>query len=138
MAENNNILITVTADSDGAITNINKVAGSVNAAGDSAKTFKQQIKELTNELQTSKLDKTSAEYQILKNRLSALKDAQKDFNEEIGANAGPAFESAGNNLRNLQSRLGSLDFGGAADSIKGLSANIKNLNFKEMGITNGW
>jgi len=130
MAENNNILITVTADSDGAITNINKVAGSVNAAGDSAKTFKQQIKELTNELQTSKLDKTSAEYQILKDRLSALKDAQKDFNEEIGANAGPAFESAGNNLRNLQSRLGSLDFGGAADSIKGLSANIKNLNFK--------
>ena len=130
MADNSNILITVTADSDGAITNINKVAGSVNAAGDSAKTFKQQIKELTNELQTTKLDKTSAEYQILKNRLSELKDAQKDFNEEIGANAGPAFESAGNNLRNLQSRLGSLDFGGAADSIKGLSANIKNLNFK--------
>lgn len=130
MADNSNILITVTADSDGAITNINKVAGSVNAAGDSAKTFKQQIKELTNELQTTKIDKTSAEYQILKNRLSELKDAQKDFNEEIGANAGPAFESAGNNLRNLQSRLGSLDFGGAADSIKGLSANIKNLNFK--------
>jgi len=135
MADNSNILITVTADSEGAITNINKVAGSVNAAGDSAKTFKQQIKELTNELQTTKIDKTSAEYQILKNRLSELKDAQKDFNEEIGANAGPAFESAGNNLRNLQSRLGSLDFGGAADSVKGLANNIKNLKFG--GATDG-
>lgn len=100
-----------------------------NVPTEPVKNFRQQIKELTNELQTTQLPKTSAEYQALKTRLEQLKDAQKDFNEEIGANAGPAFESAGNNLRNLQSRLGSLDFGGAADSINGLAKNIKGLNF---------
>jgi len=135
MAENSNILITVTADSEGAITNIDKLGNQVNKAGEAAKTFKTQIKELTNELQTTTLPKTSDEYQALKTRLEQLKDAQKDFNEEIGANAGPAFESAGNNLRNLQSRLGSLDFEGAADSINGLAKNIKGLNFS--GATEG-
>lgn len=106
-----------------------------NVPTEPVKNFKQQIKELTNELQTTNLPKTSAEYQALKTRLEQLKDAQKDFNEEIGANAGPAFESAGNNLRNLQSRLGSLDFAGAADSINGLAKNIKGLNFS--GATEG-
>lgn len=106
-----------------------------NVPTEPVKNFRQQIKELTNELQTTNLPKTSAEYQQLKTRLEQLKDAQKDFNEEIGANAGPAFESAGNNLRNLQSRLGSLDFGGAADSINGLAKNIKGLNFS--GATEG-
>lgn len=199
MAENSNIIITVTADDSGAITKINKLGNEINTAGDASKSwikqlgelktqlgqldpksaewanlaiqykelggsakvvsqsfeelraqssgvgsaiptepvknFRQQIKELTNELQTTRLDKTSDEYRSLVNRLEAAKDAQKDFNENIGANAGPAFESAGNNLRNLQSRLGSLDFGGAADSIKGLTTNIKGLNFS--GATNG-
>ena len=106
-----------------------------NVPTEPVKNFRQQIKELTNELQTTNLPKTSAEYQQLKTRLEQLKDAQKDFNEEIGANAGPAFESAGNNLRNLQSRLGSLDFGGAADSINGLAKNVKGLNFS--GATEG-
>jgi hypothetical protein len=199
MAENSNILITVTADDSGAITKINKLGTEINTAGDASKSwikqlgelktqlgqldpksaewanlaiqykelggsakvvsqsfeelkaqssgvgnsiptepvknFRQQIKELTNELQTTKLDKTSDEYRALVNRLEQAKDAQKDFNENIGANAGPAFESAGNNLRNLQSRLGSLDFGGASDAIKGLTTNIKGLNFS--GATDG-
>ena len=199
MAENSNIIITVTADDSGAITKINKLGNEINTAGDASKSwikqlgelktqlgqldpksaewanlalqykelggsakvvsqsfeelkaqssgvgnaiptepvknFRQQIKELTNELQTTRLDKTSDEYRSLVNRLEAAKDAQKDFNENIGANAGPAFESAGNNLRNLQSRLGSLDFGGASDSIKGLTTNIKGLNFS--GATDG-
>ena len=106
-----------------------------NVPTEPVKNFRQQIKDLTNELQTTNLPKTSAEYQQLKTRLEQLKDAQKDFNEEIGANAGPAFESAGNNLRNLQSRLGSLDFAGAADSINGLAKNVKGLNFS--GATEG-
>jgi len=106
-----------------------------NVPTEPVKNFRQQIKDLTNELQTTNLPKTSAEYQNLKTRLEQLKDAQKDFNEEIGANAGPAFESAGNNLRNLQSRLGSLDFGGAADSLNGLAKNVKGLNFS--GATEG-
>ena len=106
-----------------------------NVPTEPVKNFRQQIKELTNELQTTNLPKTSAEYQNLKGRLEQLKDAQKDFNEEIGANAGPAFESAGNNVRNLQSRLGSLDLDGAAQSINGLAANIKGLNFS--GATEG-
>lgn len=106
-----------------------------NVPTEPVKNFRQQIKELTNELQTTNLPKTSAEYQALKTRLEQLKDAQKDFNEEIGANAGPAFESAGNNLRNLQSRLGTLDLDGAAQSINGLANNIKNLNFS--GATEG-
>jgi hypothetical protein len=199
MAENSNIIITVTADDSGAITKINKLGNEINTAGDASKSwikqlgelktqlgqldpksaewadlaiqykelggsakvvsqsfeelkaqssgvgnaiptepvknFRQQIKELTNELQTTRLDKTSDEYRSLVNRLEAAKDAQKDFNENIGANAGPAFESAGNNLRNLQSRLGSLDFGGASDAIKGLTTNIKGLNFS--GATDG-
>jgi hypothetical protein len=199
MADNTNIIITVTADDSGAIQSINKLGQEINTAGDASKSwikqlgelktqlsqldpnsaqwaelaiqykelggsakvvsqsfedlktqaagvggsiptepvknFRQQIKELTNELQTTQLSKTSAEYLALKNRLEQLKDAQKDFNEEIGANAGPAFESAGNNLNNLRTRLSSLDFGGAADSINGLAKNVKGLNFS--GATEG-
>ena len=199
MADNTNIIITVTADDSGAIQSINKLGQEINTAGDASKSwikqlgelktqlsqldpnsaqwaelaiqykelggsakvvsqgfeelkaqaagvggsiptqpvknFRQQIKELTNELQTTQISKTSAEYLALKNRLEQLKDAQKDFNEEIGANAGPAFESAGNNLNNLRSRLTSLDFGGASDSINGLAKNVKGLNFK--GATEG-
>lgn len=106
-----------------------------NVPTEPVKNFRQQIKELTNELQTTNLPKTSEEYQNLKRQLEQLKDAQKDFNEEIGANAGPAFESAGNNLNNLRSRLGSLDFDGAAQSINGLATNIRGLNFS--GATEG-
>lgn len=106
-----------------------------NVPTEPVKNFRQQIKELTNELQTTNLPKTSEEYQNLKRQLEQLKDAQKDFNEEIGANAGPAFESAGNNLNNLRSRLGSLDFDGAAQSINGLATNLKGLNFA--GLTAG-
>ncbi len=53
MAENSNILITVTTDSEGAVQNIDKLGTSVNKAGESTKNFRQQIKELTNELQTT-------------------------------------------------------------------------------------
>ena len=106
-----------------------------NVPTEPVKNFRQQIKELTNELQTTNLPKTSEEYQNLKRQLEQLKDAQKDFNEEIGANAGPAFESAGNNLSNLRTRLGSLDLDGAAQSINGLATNIKGLNFS--GATEG-
>jgi len=194
MAENSNIVITVTADDSGAITKINKLGNEINTAGDASKSwikqlgelktqlgqidpksaewanlaiqykelggsakvvsqsfeelraqsagvgnaipsepvknFRQQIKELTNELQTTRLDKTSDEYQNLVRRLEQAKDAQGDFNADIKANAGPALEGLGNNLGNLTSRLSTLDFGGAADSIKGLTTNIKGLNFK--------
>jgi hypothetical protein len=194
MAENSNIIITVTADDSGAITKINKLGNEINTAGDASKSwikqlgelktklgqidpksaewaelaiqykelggsakvvsqsfeelkaqsagvgnaipsepvknFRQQIKELTNELQTTRLDKTSDEYRSLVNRLEQAKDAQADFNENITANAGPALQGLGNNLGNLTSRLGQLDFSGAADSINGLSKNIKGLNFK--------
>ncbi len=58
-----------------------------NVPTEPVKNFRQQIKDLTNELQTTNLPKTSAEYQQLKTRLEQVKDAQKDFNEEIGANA---------------------------------------------------
>jgi hypothetical protein len=199
MAENTNIIITVTADDSGAITKINKLGNEINTAGAASKSwikqlgelktqlaaldpksaewaalameykelggsakvvsqsfeeltaqagsvgnsiptepvknFRQQIKELTNALQTSNLDKTSDEYRALQKRLEAAKDAQKDFNENIGANAGPAFESAGNNVRNLTSRLSSLDFDGASDAVNGLTKNVKGLNFS--GATEG-
>lgn len=199
MAENTNIIITVTADDSGAITKINKLGSEINTAGAASKSwikqlgelktqlnaldpksaewaalameykelggsakvvsqsfeelsaqagtvgnsiptepvknFRQQIKELTNALQTSNLDKTSEEYRSLQKRLEDAKDAQKDFNENIGANAGPAFESAGNNVRNLTSRLASLDFTGASDAVNGLTKNVKGLNFS--GATEG-
>lgn len=106
-----------------------------NLPTEQTKTLKQQIRELQNTLTSGQIAQGTEEYKKLSAQLSELKDAQADFNEEISANAGTAFESAGNNLRNLQSRLGSLDFAGAADSINGLAKNVKGLNFS--GATEG-
>ena len=50
MAENSNILITVTTDSEGAVQSINKLGTEVNQAGEKAQTLKQQIRELQNVL----------------------------------------------------------------------------------------
>jgi hypothetical protein len=129
MAENSNILITVTTDSEGAVQSINKLGAEVNQAGEKAQTLKQQIRELQNVLTSGKVPEGTAEYKKLSAQLSDLKDKQRDFNEEIGANAGSAIEATGNNLNLFKDRLLSLDFEGAAVSAKSLAGNISSLDF---------
>jgi hypothetical protein len=197
MADNTNIMITVTADDSGAIKSINKLGQEINTAGDASKawikqlseiktqlgqldpnsqqwaalalqykelggsskvvsqsteelkskleafgnnlpveqtkTLKQQIRELQNTLTSGKIEQGTDQYKQLAAQLSDLKDRQKDFNEEIGANAGSAVESTSNNLNLLKDRLLSLDFEGAAVSAKSLAGNISSLDFAKVG-----
>lgn len=100
-----------------------------NLPTEQTKTLKQQIRELQNTLTSGQIAQGTDEYKKLSAQLSDLKDRQKDFNEEIGANAGSAVESTSQNLNLLKDRLLSLDFEGAAVSAKSLSQNISSLDF---------
>jgi len=103
-----------------------------NLPTEQTKTLKQQIRELQNTLTSGQIAQGTDEYKKLSAQLSDLKDRQKDFNEEIGANAGSAVESTSQNLNLLKDRLLSLDFEGAAISAKSLAGNISGLDFKKV------
>jgi hypothetical protein len=60
MAENSNIIITVTADDSGAITKINKLGNEINTAGDASKSWIKQLGELKTQL--GQIDPKSAEW----------------------------------------------------------------------------
>lgn len=100
-----------------------------------SKSLKTQIRELTLLLTSGKIEAGSEQYQTLKDRVSELKDQQKDLNEEIGAGAGNAVEKAKGNFSLLSERLLNLDFEGVSESVKGFGSAIKNFSFKS--ITDG-
>jgi hypothetical protein len=125
MATSNlDIKVTGVGDLDKATQAINNGAGSVT-------NLKTQLRTLQQELQT--LDPSSDKFIQLSQQAGELRDKIKDTSEAVNANAGPAFERLGNNASLLTSKLGSLDFGGAAESVKALAANVKGVDFKTLG-----
>jgi hypothetical protein len=118
------IKVTGVGDLDKATQAINNGAGSVT-------NLKTQLRTLQQELQT--LDPSSDKFIQLSQQAGELRDKIKDTSEAVNANAGPAFERLGNNASLLTSKLGSLDFGGAAESVKALAANVKGVDFKTLG-----
>jgi len=128
-------VIKLNIDASGAVNGLDQLDSAASGASRTLKDIRGELKSVANEL--SNLDSGSDEFAKLTQKAGALKDEIKDISESINANAGPAFENAGNNAARLQGQLASLDFDGAAQSAKGLAQNIKGISFKDLqgGIT---
>jgi len=81
--------------------------------------------------QLANLDPNTEEFQKLSTAAGEIKDKINDASEAIRAQAGPAFESLGNNAALLKQRLFNLDFEGVGQSVKALAGNVNNLKFGE-------
>jgi hypothetical protein len=91
----------------------------------STKSLKAQLRELQATLATT--DPSSEKYNELATAAGKLKEQIKDASEAVGAQAGPAFERVGGSLSLVTSRLGSLDFSGAAEGANLLAKNLKDV-----------
>ena len=96
----------------------------------SVNSLKKELRDVT--LQLQGLDAGSEEFVKLSEKAGELRDKIKDTSEAINSNAGPAFERLGNQFGLVGSKLATLDFGGAAESMKGLASTIKGFSFKEL------
>jgi len=112
---------------------VNSVVNSIDQGAAATNSLKKQLAELKTELAT--LDPNSAKFQELAEKAGGVKDQMNDAAEAMSANAGPAFETLGNNASLLTQRLGNLDFEGVSQSIKGMASSIGKVSFKD--ITNG-
>jgi hypothetical protein len=89
----------------------------------STKSLKAQLKELQATLAT--LEPGTEKYIEAATAAGNLKDQIADASESIGTQAGPALERVEGSLGLVTSRLGSLDFAGAAEGANLLAANLK-------------
>jgi hypothetical protein len=117
-------------DASGAITELGKLENAAEKTGNSAASLKSQLRVMQQEL--SNLDPNSEAFDQLSRKTGEIKDKINDAAEATRANAGPAFESLGNNFGLLTQRLGNLDFEGVGQSLKGMAGSIKGLSFKEI------
>lgn len=128
MAASKDYVIRFTADGSGAISNIDKIGTAADDADKKAKSLRAQLKEMQEEL--ANLDPNTKAFQDLSKQAGALKDTISDTADAISAEAGNAFESLGNNVSNLTSRLISLDFEGVGQSARGMAGAVKNIDIK--------
>ena len=133
MAEENNIIISVTADDSGAINKIEKLGQSINAAGETSQSLRVQLKSLQTQLANT--DPNSAKYRELAAAAGDLKDKIQDAAQAVGTQAGGAFERVSGSLGLVTGRLQSLDFEGAAEGAKLFAKNISEV--KPGDITKG-
>jgi len=120
-------------DASGALVALDETGKKLYVVGENAKNVKGEIRALQEAMASGKL--TGDAFAQAASKAGELKDQVKDASEAVNANAGPAFESFGNNASNLQDRLMSLDFEGVGQSAKGMATTIKNFSFKS--ITDG-
>jgi hypothetical protein len=116
-------------DESGAIKNVDKVAGTLDVATQSAVNLKQQLREMQKQL--SSLDSNSEEFQKLSKEAGELKDRIKDASEAINRQAGSSFERLSNNAAGLRESLFNLDFEQVGSSLKGLAGTVKGFTFEE-------
>jgi hypothetical protein len=125
--DSSTFLFTLEVDDAGAVQSVDKLAGSVEAAGAvavaSTKSLKAQLRELQATLAAT--DPGTDKYNELATAAGKLKDQIRDASEAVGAQAGPAFERVGGSLGLVTSRLNSLDFSGAAEGANLLAKNLK-------------
>jgi hypothetical protein len=112
---------------------VNSVVNSIDQGAAATISLKKQLAELKAELAT--LDPNSAKFQELAEKAGGVKDQMNDAAEAMSANAGPAFETLGNNASLLTERLGNLDFEGVSQSLKGMASSLGKVSFKD--ITSG-
>jgi hypothetical protein len=112
-----------------AVEALQSVDAAASSAEKSGESLRSQLRRLQAEL--ADLDPNTEKFQELSKQTGEIKDKLNDAAEATRANAGPAFETLGNNFGLLTERLGNLDFEGASQSLKGIAGNIKNVNFGE-------
>ncbi len=120
----------IEVDEQGAISKIDKVATSLGAADKSAKSLKQQLREMNAAI--AELPQGSDEFQKLSNQAGELRDRIKDASEAINRNAGSSFEKLSNNAVGLRESLFNLDFEQVGSSLKGLAGTVQGFSFKEL------
>ena len=124
-----NYVVSLTVDDSGAVAAVNDMTTALDNADTSTKSLKAQLREMQSQL--ASLDPNTEEFRNLSVAAGQVKDQIKDASEAISAQAGPAFETLGNNASLLKQRLFSLDFEGVGQSVKALAGNINNLKFGE-------
>ena len=124
-----NYVVSLTVDDSGAVAAVNQMTTALDNADTSTKSLKAQLREMQSQL--ASLDPNTEEFRKLSVAAGQVKDQIKDASEAISAQAGPAFETLGNNASLLKQRLFSLDFEGVGQSVKALAGNINNLKFGE-------
>jgi len=113
-----------------AVDALKKVDDAAAGAEKSSASLRTQLRDLQRQL--SDLDPNSDKFQELSKQAGELKDRMNDAAEATRANAGPAFESLGNNFGLLTDRLSNLDFEGVGQSLKGIAGNIKGVKFGDL------
>ena len=124
-----NYVVSLTVDDSGAVAAVNNMTTALDKADNSTQSLKAQLRSMQQQL--ANLDPNTEEFQKLSTAAGEIKDKINDASEAIRAQAGPAFESLGNNASLLKQRLFSLDFEGVGQSVKALAGNINNLKFGE-------
>lgn len=122
-----NYVVSLTVDDSGAVAAVNQMTTALDRADNSTQSLKAQLREM--QAQLANLDPNTDEFRKLSVAAGEVKDKIKDASEAISAQAGPAFETLGNNAALLKQRLFSLDFEGVGQSVKALAGNVNNLNF---------
>lgn len=112
------------------VESLDKAANAIDRGAKSTASLRGQVKALNQELAT--MDPNSEKFQELAAKAGGLKDQLNDASEAVRANAGPAFETLGNNASLLTQRLGNLDFEGVSQSVKGMAGSISKVSFKEL------
>lgn len=112
------------------VDSVERASSAIAAGTQNTKSLKAQLIELQSEL--ANLDPNSDKFLKLSQQAGELKDKMNDAAEATRASAGPAFEQLGNNASLLTQRLGSLDFEGAAQSMRALAGNVKGVKFSDL------
>lgn len=110
---------------------LNEAKEAIDKGANATKSLRAQLKELQAQLASGQL--SGEEFTALAAKAGELRDRMKDASEAVNAQAAPAFERLGNNAGLLGQQLGTLDFGGAATSVRGLAGAVGNISFKELG-----
>ena len=124
-----NYVVSLTVDDSGAVAAVNQMTTALDKADNSTQSLKAQLRQMQQQL--ANLDPNTEEFQKLSTAAGEIKDKINDASEAIRAQAGPAFESLGNNASLLKQRLFNLDFEGVGQSVKALAGNVNNLKFGE-------
>ena len=124
-----NYVVSLTVDDSGAVAAVNNMTTALDKADNSTQSLKAQLRSMQQQL--ANLDPNTEEFQKLSTAAGEIKDKINDASEAIRAQAGPAFESLGNNAALLKQRLFNLDFEGVGQSVKALAGNVNNLKFGE-------
>jgi hypothetical protein len=109
---------------------LNDVGGAAEGAEKSSESLRSQLRRLQAEL--ADLDPNTEKFQELSKQTGEIKDKLNDAAEATRANAGPAFETLGNNFGLLTQRLVNLDFEGVGQSLKGIAGSISNVKFGDL------